>query len=409
MTLKLDYKKILYVFYMIFIINVPYSLLYTEYYNEFILAFGVIGGILILATTIKNDYLDITFDRAIKGFIIPMGLITLCSCIGAVWIHHTDNHSDITQSVLRWILYCAAIIIAYVSVKWFRRDAIKLYIISGLISYITVYFRFIYYGGLNALIHPLSGEFNGVKLEVHNLTYCMGLALIFYILDRENYSSKFFEIMTIVLLLGIIIGNKRTLYLGLVFTLFMYFLFSKFENSKLQMMKIVFLMYIIGAFIYLYMIKSGIFSYLIGLLHVNDMSRLKFWNYFSDAYKLSPFYIGRGISYVDLRMAQQETMYQLRITIKTSLHNDLMKAYIGWGFIPFLYYFINIFFLRVKDFVKLGLQKNGWKYFVVVSYTFWLYFFDNMLIANNYNILFFIIWFILIEDREYDENLMEEN
>lgn len=83
-------------------------------------------------------------------------------------------------------------------------------------------------------------------------------------------------------------------------------------------------------------------------LGVADNMRLSFWNFFRDSYELSPFYLGRGIQYTDNRMILSSTKGALRITNNVGIHNDILRTYIGWGCIPFLYYYYNLFVLNLK-------------------------------------------------------------
>ena len=107
-------------------------------------------------------------------------------------------------------------------------------------------------------------------------------------------------------MIGIFFGDKRALYLGLTVTLLVYFLFHKFKEKRPTLLKIIFVFYIAAAFIYLILIKTGVFEALLYKYGINDMSRLTFWNYFSSAYEISPFYWGRGIAIQIILWARQK-------------------------------------------------------------------------------------------------------
>jgi hypothetical protein len=403
MILKVNWKKILYVVYMIFVINVPYGFFTTDYSVQLSLIMALYGLCIVTLDLIGRHRIDRMLVLGIKAFIIPMGIITIISVICAIKIHHTQNISDVNQSIVRWMRYSYAFMIAYLSFKWFKKDAPRLFIIAGLISYSTVFIRYFVVGGTYALTH-IFGEINledarnGVSLEVHNLTYCLGLFFVFYLLsDKYSISEKLK--MCGILAIAIIFGNKRTLYFAMLITLLVYYLFHKVRIQR-TLLGIFSIMYIIVAFVYLWSIKSGMYQMMITALNINDMSRLKFWNYFSDSYEISIKYWGRGISYTDNIMGKSQTMADMRVTSATTIHNDLLRAYIGWGFIPFLYYLVNIFIFRTKEFLNIPSKTNAWRYFAIVSYTFFLYFFDNMIVAINYNVVFFLIWFLLMEVKD---------
>lgn len=316
-----------------------------------------------------------------------MILITGISIITAICVHGSSIYgSDVSQSLLRCIHYCAAFLIAYYSVRWFGKDTVRLIVISGLISYATVFIQYIQRAGLKGLIF-FQHVVNGVGLEVHDLTYCMGLFFIYYLLSDEY--SKSYKIKALIpISIAIIYGNKRSLFLGLAISILIYVLLNRFESQSLQLLWIVFGIYIVGAFIFLWLVKSGVFATILTYFNIPDMARLRIWNYFSDSYTLTPGYWGRGIAYTDNRMVLRETMQSLDITNKIPIHNDILRIYIGWGFIPFLYYLVNFFLLQIRWFRKQGDNNNGWQYFAIASCVYFINFFDNMITSVSFAEIF---------------------
>lgn len=394
MKVKVSLKDCIYIICMMFVLNVYYSFFNTRYANQIVELFALFALLYIF----KGGKVKKSFLYEFKAFCIPMIVVALCSLISMHFVYHTTNSSDYTQSILRLIMYIMSFCIAYYSVDKFMYRAPLLIIVSGLISYSTVFIRYISAGGIQALFHFMNNKIDGISLEVHNLTYCFGMFFLYYLLS-ERFSNKYKFRICAILGIAIFFGNKRALYLALGVTLFIYWLFSHFKEKRLSILRVVFALYIIFAFAYLLIIKSGGFAYILAKYGVNDMSRLAFWNYFSMDYNISPSYLGRGISYTDNIMGMKQTQQALRITIATNIHNDILRAYIGWGFFPFLYYLFNFFLLKVQRFIKARNEENGWKYFALASFYFFINFFDNMLTANDFNICFFII-FMLLENEE---------
>ena len=81
-------------------------------------------------------------------------------------------------------------------------------------------------------------------------------------------------------------------------------------------------------------------------------------------------------------MGATETMREMRVTAATNIHNDILRAYIGWGCLPMLYYLVNFFLLRVNRFIKDKNEENAWRYFAIASLYLFINFFDNMLSAE---------------------------
>ncbi len=398
MQINIKPSKTLYVVYMIFVLNVYYSLFNTNYANQFSVLLAFIGCIYLL----RKGSIEKAFIQDFNAFCIPMIVITLISVLTAKFVHHTTNISDINQSLVRCFLYIVAFIIAYYSTKIFGKETPKLLIISGLISYTTVFARYLNVVGINGLLHFMNNKVEGISLEVHNLTYCLGVFFLYYLISNK-YSVKFKMRMCCILAIAIFFGNKRSLYVAFIITLGVYFLFHRFKSKRLTILRGIFVIYIFSAFTYLWAVKTGVFELMLNTYNINDMSRLKFWNYFSGVYEVSPLYWGRGISYTDNLMGTSAVMHDLKVSSATNIHNDILRTYIGWGCIPFLYYLINFFLLRIRKFIKDKNETSGWKYFAIASFYFFVNFFDNMLTAVDFNICFFIVFLLLTHDENYKE------
>ncbi|WP_287085187.1 O-antigen ligase family protein [Blautia sp. LMAG:89] len=399
MKIQINRSKIIFVIYMIFVLNVTHSIFYSNSARALQIPLAMLGLFYMFVADKGFGKIRVKSINEFNAFCTPMIVITMISVYTSIAVYHTTNPSDWKQSIMRCFYYVVPFLTAYYSVRKFRNDTPRLLIISGLISYSTVFIRYIYYGGFGILLHFSNNKVNGISLEVHNLTYCMGLFFLYYLLS-DKYDKKFKTKICLILMLGIFFGDKRALYLGLAVTLLVYFLFHKFKEKRLTLLKIIFSFYIAAAFGYLILIKTGVFEALLYKYGINDMSRLTFWNYFSSTYEISPFYWGRGIAYTDNIMSATKTMREMHVTAATNIHNDILRAYIGWGCLPMLYYLVNFFLLRVNRFIKDKNEENGWRYFAIASLYLFINFFDNMLSAENFNLCFFVVYLLLVNDLE---------
>lgn len=397
MKIQINRSKTIFVIYMIFVLNVTHSIFYSNSARVLQIPMAMLGLFYMFVADKGFGKIRVKSINEFNAFCTPMIIITMISVYTSIAVYHTTNPSDWKQSIVRCFYYVVPFLAAYYSVRKFGNDTPRLLTISGLISYSTVFIRYIYYGGFGILLHFSNNKVNGISLEVHNLTYCMGLFFLYYLLS-DKYDNKFKTKICLILMVGIFFGDKRALYLGLAVTLLIYFLFHKFKEKRLTLLKIIFVFYIAAAFIYLILIKTGVFEALLYKYGINDMSRLTFWNYFSSAYEISPFYWGRGIAYTDNIMGATETMREMRVTAATNIHNDILRAYIGWGCLPMLYYLVNSSLLRVNRFIKDKNEENGWRYFAIASLYLFINFFDNMLSAENFNLCFFVVYLLLVND-----------
>lgn len=395
--MKISKKTALYVLLIIWILRVYYSPFFTSFAKPIAYIYATYIGICIIINYINNRKVPHIFINGLKTFLIPFFLVTVISILSAAFYYHTENHSDITQSIVRMIDYSTAFLIAYKTYLSFKGKSLNVFLIACWVSYIPVIIKWIFSAGIPGIFH-IFNTYNGVSLEVHNITYCFGIALLYFVVTGK-YKDNFH--LFVLLIIGIIIGNKRALYIGIVLSLIVYYLLFKSEKKNRIILYFVVFLVFISSFISLLLIKYGYFELIIHKLGIRDSSRLAFWNYFGQYYELSPFYMGRGIAFSDNLSAQKDTMLALGVYDgAVPIHNDILRTYIGWGCIPFLYYYYNFFVLSTKKLVKSHNSIIGWRYLIIALCTFAIYYFDNCIAEITFNICFFIIYFLLASDED---------
>ena len=392
---------------MIYFLHVSYSIFNTsnKTHTYVSAAIGFLLCIFFIYHVVKFKKIDKNAKDGIIGFIIPVIIISCISFFTSKFIYNIETNSVINQSIARLSLYISGFIMAYYSVKIFGEKTLKLIIIAGTISYISVIIKWIIYSDINQVFNIFNNSVNGVSLEVHGLTYIFALILLYYIMNNTITNKK--KIMLLAFLMFIIVlGNKRIIYGALIISIGLYYILNR--NCKSS--KIIEAISIVLSFVplfYVILIKYGIIETLFFRLNITDNSRLMFWNYFNEYYKVTPTYWGRGIEFTDIIMEKTDTMYELGITIKTQIHNDILKQYIGWGFIPFLYYYIMYSYFQVESLIKKGIDRLPLKYLIIIIFSIFIFAFDNMYDGIEYHYIFFVIWFLLT--RERTQNIEGEN
>lgn len=369
---------------MIFVLNIFYSLFRTSMYVDMAYLFGVFAFGIIFTDVLRKKKIDRLLYFGLRSFVIPFAAVVILSCITAIMVWNTSYRADVTQSILRILQIAAAFFIAYISIIWYSKDSVKLLLTAGVISYLTVIVRYI-------------AGVNGVSLESHGFIESCGLLFIYYLLSNQ-YDRKQKTIYLSIIGIVLFLGDKRICWVALVVTLILYFVLHKFQSRQMHILKIILIIYALMTFVYLWLIKSGTLETIFLHYGIVDNSRIKFWNYFSGTYELSPFYFGRGLQYTDNRMALSSTMGTLWISSKVGIHNDILRTYIGWGCIPFVLYYSNFFAINLNNIKKMGKQGNGWKYFALASYCFFNYMVDYMITDISFNICFFMVCLLLINE-----------
>ena len=379
--------KILFFLCAIVALNVPGSIFYNDYSEKLVVLLGMIEIAITGLICVKSNKVNSLLATGVAEFVTPFFAVTVISCVSAAVIHQTSNVGDITQSFIRAIQIAAVFIIAYNAVKKFEKVSLDILLAAGCVSYATV------------VLCVISGKLDVSHLESHGFIEATGLLFIYYCLSR-SYSLRQKLARCLLCALILLYGGKRVAWIGIAWSLFVYFLFFKIKERKDRIIKITMIVYFAVAFIYLILIKNGFFSLILAWLGVNDNMRLSFWNFFRDSYELSPFYLGRGIQYTDNRMILSSTKGALRITNNIGIHNDILRTYIGWGFIPFLYYYYNLFVLNLKKIKRKFNNANIWLYFAIVSYCFVNYMVDYMITYIPFNLCLFTIGLLINLEKQ---------
>lgn len=379
--------KVLFFLCAIVALNVPGSIFYNVYSENFIVILGMVEIAITGLICIKSSKLNSLLATGIAEFVTPFFIVTVVSCVSAAVIHKTSNVGDITQSFIRVIQIAAVFIIAYNAVEKFGKISLDILLIAGCISYATVILRII------------NGELNVSHLESDGFIETIGLLFIYYCLSK-SYSVRQKFVRCLLSGAILLLGGKRVAWFGIAWSLFVYFLFFKIKERKDRIIKITMISYFALAFIYLILIKNGYFSLVLARLGIADNMRLSFWNFFRNSYELSPFYLGRGIQYTDNRMILSSTKGTLRITNNVGIHNDILRTYIGWGCIPFLYYYYNLFVFNLKKIKRRFNNANIWLYFAIVSYCFVNYMVDYMITYIPFNLCLFTIGLLINIEKQ---------
>lgn len=396
-------ETVLIVAYLTFFLHVTNSVFYFN--NRFHYFSSIIVGFIALGLILINKKYDDNVKSLFKYLVLPVILANLLSFVSITVFYKMNNIQLINQSLIRLLLYVSAFSLAVTATNKYEGKIIKYIIIAAMISYFSVLCKWVYYGihsdNIWNIFRIFNNQINKVSLEVHGLTYIFGIILLYYILN--NYGTKKNKYTIILLAFTIFIGNKRVIYLSFFVVLLFYFFFHKKRGDKYSrlIIRIVSLLISIWPLLFIYLIKNYYLNDFFNWIGVNDNSRLRFWNYFNESYLFNIFYLGKGIMYTDIEMAKTSVMYNLKINITTQIHNDVLRQYIGWGFIPFVYYYLKISYFYTKKILKEFNYDVAFKYLSILLYTIVMYSSDNMFVGIEYHFVFFVILILLF--KNYDK------
>ena len=198
--------------------------------------------------------------------------------------------------------------------------------------------------GMIQFLMSVGGHDNDISvlLEVQDVTFGIGILLLYYIVDGKNEHWRWFYIggLTFYLLLGF----KRILFPAVGLGAAYYILMKKMPR-KLQMtitsgIGLILIGISLG---YVVMIRSGLWFELCDRFGIDLMGRKRLYGYMESYYTISPGYLGLGNGMVST------VLEVLEKTGNRRLHSDVLRMYIElgmpvfllWCYITFIYTYIH--------------------------------------------------------------------
>ena len=407
--------KILYVLSMALAFSMEIDSISVPYFLKYIIAFIwiIIGAFYdhvegrfftLRITKIKKDLF--------KLFLIPIAVAFSYPCV--IWIAGQSGHitfSNFTRLISN--LGCMAIIAAsaIMCTTIFGKDVIRLtfaalvftigfnalvviqnYGLSPMITYITHVFQADSYEYGSTLSRV------SYAMEIHDGTFAMGIFLLYFVFYEEaEMKTRLLQI--VMALLCSYLGFKRNELIGiLVVSVIAITVVRKKGKDFLRTNQIVTFAVLIACFSFVLAVKY--LDQMTLLLSVLDIYRIRVYRFIREIYSVSPFYIGKGYSYVNYILGNQNKL------LGTS-HSDLVRVYTEmgfWGFVAWIWYY----FTYIPRYIYRNYSELAGKMFMMFSfYVFSTYFLDNTLTLFANQFVYYVVPIAILYD-EYGRNTQLE-
>ena len=219
-------------------------------------------------------------------------------------------------------------------------------------------------------------------LEVHDATFAMGIFLIYFIFYYES-ERKDKLIYILCSLVGSYLGFKRNALIAILVSaiLALSFIRKKSHNFIKTCQILGFGMFIVGM-LYVALIKN--IDVLPSFVKILDVARINLYHFLSGEYSISPFYFGKGYSYINNRLGLETGL------LHTS-HTDLVRIYIEMGIYGFALW-IWYYFVKLPRELYTKYSEIAAKFFLIVTfYVFSTYFLDNTLTLFDNQFIYYLI------------------
>ena len=258
-------------------------------------------------------------------------------------------------------------------------EAIECITNTLIVDEILVFISAFFHVGVIGIIESFIGAFafsDGTSnyFEVHELTFAIGLCIIYYMFFSERKKHNTGKLVFLVI--SFILGSKRIGMAGIAAA----GLFSLFVHKKGLSRRKLITIGIVGVLVcygYLFIVYNNEFFAILNKRGINNMGRDLIYSYFVRRTKLSPTQMGwgmAGVSKIVENMDRNEVMYMAAVR---GVHNDILKIYINFGFVgSLIWYALNLIYYPVKFMNEYG-KKAATIYMALILYLFITYLTDN--------------------------------
>lgn len=224
------------------------------------------------------------------------------------------------------------------------------------------------------LIGVLSENNATTMLEVHELTYVLGLLLIYYLFHEKDLRQYRLKILIMILLFCL--GNKRIGFAAIAIAA-LFVLFVRKRGLSRKMLILTGICGIVMCLAYIALLYDNRFFELMSTYGINLMGRDNIYGFFLRRTHFSPSYIGWGLSATSKAMEHMTYAELGNLVGARGVHNDFLKIYVEfgfWGYILWLTFFMII--LPLNLFKKFG-KMTTTLYMALIIYAFVTYATDN--------------------------------
>lgn len=284
-----------------------------------------------------------------------------------LWVFHMSRMTVIRRGVFEQ-LYGISIIFASAGLIYiFEKSGLWLNLVAMLAANLITILRVIkeagfheYWQELRTVVLTFAKETGELMqaVEIHELTFALGLFLFFLIVVwREEKKKKLFWIFFALTVFCFLSGMKRIGVFALALCLLSEWLLTLFtgKSGKYRIWLWMFSMAaVLMAFVYICVVRGGVYDYLEEKFQLDTMGRRFLNDMINQYYEISPAYLGQGGGFISRLFSDMPKDFTIR-----ALHNDVLKVYIDIGFWGFWLWMLSFFPLRVYFVTKWQGSKGG--------------------------------------------------
>lgn len=341
--------------------------------------------IAILFLILSNGF-KLKFSKEASGFAkitaLPIFLIMVYSCINWFIISGVPE-ADVIRNLFTSSSYLFIdILLAVLFYSKYKGESVDLFVKCGFISYIigSIVPLLVKFPS-NSLLYLITSYSDNYDLlyltEVNDLTFGMGFCLLYYLFfdNREKTKRRFNIILCILLIFW---GLKRVEILALVLC-YVFYRFVMKKNHIKKATAIATCIVLVASYSYVMFIHNSELISLANKYNINFMGRLTTYQYVANNYSsFNLTYLGIGFGHIDEILDDLVRInYRVGYIPVISLHSDILRMYLGIGFIGFGLWILYQMSIKTKILYKKNGENAAKAYLLFTIFLFILYLTDN--------------------------------
>ena len=255
------------------------------------------------------------------------------------------------------------------------------------------------------LLVTFADETGGVikQMEVHGLVFGWGVFITYYLMRKEENTRRDW-IGLVLSCFFFSLALKRIAIPAVIGAAILYHIMKKVKPSHLRMMANLMAIAVGGgAFLYLFLIKNGVFFEIADRLGINLMYRDVLYSYFRDYYELSPGFFGHGIRFI-YTLGNYDPNYTLGTD---AVHNVYLEFYLEVGFWCWWIWIFYELAFRVHRVQERYSVAPAVVLFGMNLYVFFTYLTDNTSFYYCINILYRMAVMVFCYESMERENIVD--
>lgn len=224
-----------------------------------------------------------------------------------------------------------------------------------------------------------------LSLEVHDLTFAMGLLIIYYVgFEKRSFRRTFMLALVIIFFM---LGWKRSAIPGVVFCCAIAHYACKLPMNKVyRHVMVAGMLMILLAYLYIFIVRQGIIEWFSKSYDIDMMGRNEMWGWIEKYYVFSPTFMGQGIGFINEVMKEAIQSHTAALNHELSIHSDILARYIELGFVGNLIWSALTYMYTFFYIAKHHNFRAGIVYFSCLFFCYITYFTDNTVSYYHINL-----------------------